>query len=289
MNLTESGFGAELAGVDLARLDEATRSRLLTVFHDSGGLVLVRSQSHLSPEDFLRFAALFGELESNEKYDPDFLLPGYPAILRIGNLKEGGRYRSLFVEADPPPLLWHSDDSFRHPQPLGSCLLCLETPSRGGETGFAGMTAAYEALDPGTKAAIEGLTAVHAYEYLNEYLRQRNPHRPPFDEAMRRKFPPLRRPLVAEHPVTQQKSLYLPRCHIEAVEGMSREQGDLLLTRLLEHATRPEFVYMHRWAPGDVLVWDNRSTLHAPSPFDAGRYRRLLYRATVTGEQIVGF
>ena len=99
--LTPSGFGLDLAEI------HGLRSFLVEAFHESGGFLLVRDQGHLTPGQFLDFAALFGELELNEKYDPNFLLPDVPEILRIGNLKEKGIYRSLFTQADPPPLLWH--------------------------------------------------------------------------------------------------------------------------------------------------------------------------------------
>ena len=274
--LTPSGFGWELSEIDPANMREA--------FHASGGLILIRNRTDMTPPELLEFAALFGELEKNEKYDPDFLLPGHPEILRIGNLRENGRYRSLLVKADPTPLLWHSDDSFRMPQPLGSCLLCIETPPQGGETGFAGMTAAYDALPEQTKRRIARLVAVHSYEHLNEYLRKRNPHRPALSEEIRTKFAPIERPLVAEHPVTRRKSLCLPKCHIESVHGLSEAESETLLSELLEHATGPDFAFLHRWAPGDLVVWDNRCTLHAPSPFDDARYQRLLYRLTMSGE-----
>jgi len=277
--LTPSGFGWELEDYD--------PDQLLEAFHESGGLILIRGQGHLAPQALAEFAARFGDLEKNEKYHPDFLLPGCPEILRIGNLRENGRYRSLFTRADPPPLLWHCDDSFRKPQPLGSCILCIETPPEGGETGFAGMTAAYEALPQEMKVRLEGVTTTHSYEYLNETLRKRNPHRPPLSDELRARHPPVERPLVATHPETGWKSLYLPKCHIESVHGSPREEGQALLDELLEHATRPDFAFMHRWAPGDLVVWDNRSTLHAPSPFDDEKYRRLLYRLTMGGEQII--
>jgi len=280
--LTPAGFGWELDGLDAAKI--------LDAFYQSGGLIVIRGQEHLTPDALAELAALFGELENNEKYDADFLLPGHPEILRIGNLKENGKYRSLFTRADPPPLLWHCDDSFREPQPLGSCILCIDTPSQGPEradTGFAGMAAAYDALPAATKKRIDGLTTTHSYDYLNEYLRKRNPHRPPLSDELRAKHPPVKRPLVARHPHTGRKSLYLPKCHIESVDGLSADEAESLLTELLEHATGPEFALMHRWEPGDLVVWDNRCTLHAPSPFDDARYHRLLYRLTMAGEQIV--
>jgi taurine dioxygenase len=293
MALTPSGFGTELRGVDLARLDGPAESAIVEAFHESGGLLLVRGQGHIRPDDFMRFARLLGELELNEKYNPDFLVPDHPEVLRIGNLRDengnGERYRSLFIRADPPPLLWHSDDTFRHPQPLGSCLLCIETPPHGGETWFAGTADAYEELPDSTKERIEGLAAVHSYDHLNEYLRRRNPHRPPLSRELREQFPPIERPIVAEHPVTHRKCLYVPKCHIESVNGLDPGEGERLVDELLTHATGPRFAYEHRWAHGDVVLWDNRCALHAPSPFDDERYRRLLYRITVNGAQIIGF
>jgi taurine dioxygenase len=284
--LTPSGFGWQLEGYDPHQDPDSIRD----AFHASGGLILIREQGHLAPESLAEFAAIFGELELNEKYDPDFLLPSHPEILRIGNLRdpsEPERYRSLFTRADPPPLLWHCDDSFRDPQPLGSCILCIETPPEGGETGFAGMSAAYDALPADTKTRLRGLTTQHSYDFLNEYLRRRNPHRLALSEELRAQHPPVERPLVAEHPRTGRKSLYLPKCHIERVHGLSPDEGESLIDELLAHATAPAFALLHRWAPGDLVVWDNRCTLHAPSPFDDVRYDRLLYRLTMRGEQIV--
>ena len=287
--LTPSGFGAELGDLDLARLDEAMVDGAMDAFHEAGGLIVLRDQGHIDPADLQRFVNRFGTPEGNEKYDPGFLVPGFPDILRIGNAKENGRYTSLFIQADPPPLLWHMDDSFRHPQPAGSCLFCLRTPPEGGETGFAGMTAAYEDLPEDVKARIASIRTVHSYNHLNELLRKKNPHRPPLGEAHLAQFPPIVRPLVARHPETGGKSLYLPLCHIESVEGLGKAEGEALLNGLQEHATGAAYTYMHRWRPGDLVVWDNRCTLHAPTPFDDSRHERLMYRLTFGGRQIAGF
>ena len=287
--LTPSGFGAELGDLDLARLDEAMVDGAMDAFHEAGGLIVLRDQGHIDPADLQRFVNRFGTPEGNEKYDPGFLVPGYPDILRIGNAKENGRYTSLFIQADPPPLLWHMDDSFRHPQPAGSCLFCLRTPPEGGETGFAGMTAAYEDLPEDVKSRIASIRTVHSYNHLNELLRKKNPHRPPLGEALLAQFPPIVRPLVARHPETGRESLYLPLCHIESVEGLGKAEGEALLNGLQEHATGAAYTYMHRWRPGDLVVWDNRCTLHAPTPFDDSRHERLMYRLTFGGRQIAGF
>ena len=287
--LTDSGFGVEIMGMDLAALDAACEHKLRRAFIDHGGLIVVRDQELNDPADLCRFAALFGALEQNDKYDPDFLLPGFPEILKIGNVVENGRYSALFIRADPPPLLWHCDDSFRDPQPLGSCLYCLSAPASGGETGFAGMTAAYEALPDQVKTRIDDLHTIHSYHHLNELLRIGNPHRPPLTDKLRRDHPAVRRPLVARHPATGRKSLYLPLCHIESVEGLPDHEGRELLEELLSYATGNRFTHFQHWRPGDLILWDNRCTLHAPTPFDEQQYTRLMYRLTVTGAQIAGF
>ena len=257
-SLTRSGFGAELGDVDLARLDETMVKEAVDAFHAAGGLVVIRNQGHIDPAHLRRFVTRFGAPEGNEKYDPAFLVPGFPDILRIGNAKENGKYTALFIQADPPPLLWHMDDSFRHPQPIGSCLFCVRTPPEGGETGFAGMTAAYADLPDDVKARIDSIRTVHSYNHLNELLRKKNPHRPLLSSALLEQFPPIVRPLVARHPETDRKSLYLPLCHIESVEGMSLTEGSALLNKLQAHATGEDYTYMHRWRPGDLVVWDNR-------------------------------
>ena len=154
--LTSSGFGWELPELD--------PSRALEAFHGSGGFILIRNQQGLTPRELMELAALFGELELNEKYDPDFLLPAYPEILRLGNLRENGKYRSLFTKADPPPLLWHTDDSFRIPQPMGSCLLCVKTPPSGGETGFAGITS-----NPSEEAEVSELGKLSVFAGVREF------------------------------------------------------------------------------------------------------------------------
>ncbi len=287
--ITRSGFGAELGDLDLSSHDETMAKEAMDAFHEAGGLIVIRDQGHIDPAHLRRFVTRFGIPEGNDKYDPAFLVPGHPDILRIGNMKENGNYTSLFIQADPPPLLWHMDDSFRHPQPIGSCLFCVRTPPDGGETGFAGMTAAYEALPNDVKARIDAIRTVHSYNHLNELLRKKNPHRPPLSKALLEQFPPIIRPLVARHPETGRKSLYLPLCHIESVESMEQAEGEALLGSLQAHATGEDFTYMHRWRPGDLVVWDNRCTLHAPTPFDDARYERLMYRLTFGGRQIAGF
>jgi alpha-ketoglutarate-dependent taurine dioxygenase len=128
--LTPDGFGIEVSGFDMSQFDDQSGQVLTQAFLDHGGLLVLRDQTLETPNDLCQFTALFGEVEHNEKYDPRYLLPDYPEILRIGNTMENGQYNALFIRADPSPLLWHCDDSFRHPQPMGSCLLRTGTSVR---------------------------------------------------------------------------------------------------------------------------------------------------------------
>ena len=286
-HLTPSGFGLELTDLDLADLSDQNKEILVDAFYKSGGALLIRNQGHLTPQQLCDFAAVIGDVEKNEKYNPDFLLPDYPEILRLGTLMEEGKRKALWIKSDED-ILWHSDDTFRHPQPIGSCLFCITAPKVGAATWYAGMSQAYEALSDDLKKRIDPLTAVHSYDHLNEFLRKSNPHRPPLSEEMRAKLPPITRPLVAKHPITHKKSIYATKIHIERINGMDDEQARALLEELLNHATKPDFAFAHAWKPGDLLLWDNRCAMHAPSPFDDLKYERLMYRLTMNGEQILG-
>lgn len=248
----------------------------------SGGLLVLPGQRGLTPDAFRRFCRAFGPLESNGKYDPDFLLPGHPEILRLGNLRGNGRYRALFVRAEPGDIQWHTDDSFRAPQPAGSVFHCLAHPREGGGTWFAGMAQAAAALPSSLAARARGRYAVHSYAFLDDLLRKTNPHRRPLPFAVRRAHPPVVRPLLSRHPETGDEVLTIPDCHIASVSGLDRGAARTLLADLLVHATGPEFALCYPWRPGDVAVWDNRSAMHAASPFDESQ-PRLLHRVTFAG------
>ena len=289
-----SGFGAVATGVDIANLDEPTWNALHEAFLSHGGLLLVRDQSHCcdDPAAVKAFAARFGELETNEKYfrmkmERQLHSVEHPEILCVGNaLAE----RSMLIRVDPQrPLLWHCDDSFRMPQPMGSCFFCVQAPTSGASTHFASGTAACDALPPARRRALRELAAVHDYDALNERLREENPDRPPLSEEVRAATPPVLRPLVATHPETGREAVYVPAPHMARVVDLATgEEGafDSVVPPLLAHVTRPEHTYAHQWRRGDLIVWDNRNTLHAPSAFDAARETRLMWRITMFGAEI---
>ena len=280
--ITPSGFGRVVEGFSLGDATDEQLAALRELWLDSGGLLVLRGDDALCPKDFLRFCRAFGPLEKNAKYDPDFLLPGYPEILRLGNLYRDGKYRALFVRAEPGDTLWHTDDSFRWPQPAGSIFHCRTHPETGGGTWYAGMAHAYEALPSRLRERIEGRFAVHSYTFVDNRLRQTNPHRRPMPMAVRRAHPPVVRPLVVHHPETDRRALLVPDCHIESVSGLDESETRRLLAELQAHATDKQFAVYWQWRPGDVAVWDNRAAMHAGSPFDE-REPRLMHRVTFAG------
>jgi taurine dioxygenase len=173
---------------------------------------------------------------------------------------------------------WHTDDSFmREPCSL-TMLYGVLVPSRGGDTQFVNMHAAYEALTPETKARIDGLQVIHRYESS----RQTNKVSKRPDSEMKA-MPEATHPLVRTHPETGRKALYLNANRMELIVGLDRAESDALLDQLIAHAIEPRFQYRHAWRPGDVVIWDNRSTMHkANADYPEGE-RRLMHRVIVSG------
>ena len=157
----------------------------------------------------------------------------------------------------------------------------IEITNAGGNTLFANMYAAYDALDEVMKDRIEGLRVVHDHDYilsLSPEL-QKKKDRGTYDE-----LPPVTHPLVQVHPVTQRRSLFLSPHTMARVEGLEEGEGRALLDELIAHATEQEFVYRHVWAKDDVIMWDNRCTMHSVEPYDNVNIRRIMHRVTLVGE-----
>jgi taurine dioxygenase len=174
---------------------------------------------------------------------------------------------------------WHTDDSFmREPCSL-TMLYGVVVPSRGGDTQFVNMQAAYEALSPEMKARIDGLQVVHKYQSSRQTNKVSK--RP---EAEMKAMPEATHPLVRTHPETGRKALYLNANRMEQIVGLDRAAGDALLDQLIAHAIEPRFQYRHVWRQGDIVIWDNRSTMHkANADYPEGE-RRLMHRVIVAGD-----
>jgi taurine dioxygenase len=277
--VTKSGAacGAEIA-CDLAQdIDEEAFLEIARTFHDN--IVVVFRQQTLSSERHIEFSRRFGELEVHivKKY----LLPGYPEILLISNIRdEHGEYIGL---ADAG-FTWHSDTSYRRRPSRCSLLYAKEVPERDGQplgdTVFANAIAAYEALPESMKQRLAGLKAIHRYSARR---RVADSPRPKLTKAQLDETPDIAHPIVRTHPYTGRKSLYVTAGECIGIEGMPDDEAVDLIAELDTHCVQPEFLYRHKWQVGDLLMWDNTSSMHLAICDYALPERRLMHRTTVIG------
>jgi taurine dioxygenase len=255
-------LGAEVHGVDLARLDDAGVAGVRQALLDHG-VIFFRDQ-RLSPEQQIAFAERFGPINVNRFFAH---VDGHPMIAEVR--KEPDQKRNLGE-------VWHTDHSYDAVPALGSMLLAREVPSVGGDTMFASMIAAYDALSDGLKRTLETLRAEHSSRhvfgpkagYLGSDLDGRLGNRElATQDAVH--------PVVIRHPDTGRKALYVSRSHTIKFKEMSEEESRPLIDFLQAHQTRPEFTCRVRWQPGTLTVWDNRCTQHSAVNDYHGQRRRM--------------
>ena len=270
------GFGAVIRDFTVSGdVSKRDLDALLEVFRDRHLLVI--PSRGIEPAEQVAFSRLFGPLEIHA--ETRFVLKDHPEVIRIGNAVENGKPCAAFsigVEQ------WHSDSSYRPAPSIASLFYAEIVPPSGGDTLFADAVTAYANLPAATKTRIEGLWAVHDYEYFDRWLGVVNEGRPLYSDEKRRKFPPRRQPIVRTHPATGVKSLLLCPAVISGIEGMAPSESRLLLDALTAFATQDLYVYRHRWTRGDLVIWDNLCTLHTATSFDHTRHTRLMRRTTVT-------
>jgi taurine dioxygenase len=265
-------LGAEIRGIDLSRpLDDATFETIRDVWHED--CVLCIPGQTLDELDQVRFAERFGELAATlHEYESG---KGHPAIMYVTNEKKDGKYVGALPDGE---MYFHSDMCYLERPSKATLLYAMEIPSVGGNTLFANMYKAYEALPEGTKRRLEGLKAVNTYDPGNSNyaaMRTRTGSSPTARSYAH--------PIVHIHPATGRKSLYINRLMTESIVDMPREESTALLESLFDHQEQAEFIYEHRWTPGDLVIWDNRCTLHARTNFSAAELRKLR-RVTVKGD-----
>lgn len=270
-------IGAEIRGVDVSKIDDTTFTAVERAWLDHQ-VLLFRGQS-LSIEELLRFASRFGELElapKNVQGRP--WNSEYPHLAVMSNVVENGRRIGSLGAGEA---LWHTDMSYRESPPSASVLYAVETPADGsGDTGFANMYAAWEALEPAQQAEVARLVIVHDSS-RNSADEQRSGMPVVTDP---RESPGARHPAVCTHPRTGRRALFLGRRRNAWIVGTDLHESEALLDQLWTLATRSEFTWHHRWRVGDVLVWDNRCTMHRRDAFDPSS-RRIMYRAQVAGDR----
>ena len=263
-------MAAAVSGLDLNQADARTYADLLDALHEN--LVLCVRDQKLAPVPFRDAMARFGTpvLRKQLAATPDCAEVN---IISSEDRDEFGDGKKLVNGAS-----WHTDDSFmREPCSL-TMLYGVVVPSRGGDTQFTNMYAAYEALPAETKARIDGLQVIHKYQSSRQT--NRVSRRPANEMAA---MPEATHPLVRTHPATGRKALYLNANRMEQIVGLEQEESGRLLDELITHATQMKYQYRHVWRPGDIVIWDNRCTMHKANADYPERERRLMHRLVVAG------
>jgi len=276
-------FAGEVSGVDITRPLAPDEVKAIDAGMDAYAVLVFHHQA-LTDEQQMAFTLNFGALENarggNITKPEDRRLPAgmndVSNIAKDGRLHERDSRTRLFNLGN---MLWHSDSSYRAIPAKYSLLSARVVNPKGGNTEFADMRAAYDALDAETKAEIEDLVCEHSLLHSRGSLGQAD-----FTEEERALFRPVRQRLVRTHPSTGRKSLYLSS-HAGAIIGMPMPEARVLLRDLTEHATQPAFVYGHRWRPFDFVMWDNRRTMHRVRRYDESQPRDMR-RTTLAGEMV---
>ena len=268
---TDRGFFAEIYGANLKDCSDADFA-IIKDAHLSHGVIAIRDQD-LTPAQQISFSKRFGPLSIHVLEEQ--LLAGHPEILLVTNKKENGRFLGI------PDLgrKWHTDQSYEERPALGSLLYALEVPEDGsGDTWFADMTAAYEALPAEERRRLDEFEAEHRYDHKHKNFE--------LSDNQIDRLPGVLHPLVRTHPETGRKSLYVSPGHAIRFDGWTEEESAGLLAYLFRHQILPEFQCRLGWRVGDIAIWDNRCTLHYPLN-DYHGHRRLLHRITLKGDRPV--
>ena len=271
-------FAAEIGDADLSRpLDAADVTAIKDAFAKYS--VLIFPEQHLSQDQHLDFARYFGPLETTiALYRKDAKLRVPAEFADVSNLDPenqvwGKDSRQRMFQLGNR--LWHTDSSFKRVPALASLLYARSIPPVGGHTEFADERAAYDALPEEMKRRLDSLVAEHSIFNSRARLGFTS-----FSDEERAGLPPVPQVLVRTHPESGRKSLYLAS-HAGRIFGMGEQEGRALIDQLVAHATQRQFVYTHRWRVHDLVIWDNRCTMHRGADFDDLRWKRDMQRATV--------
>lgn len=262
-------LGAELSGVDLSRpLDKAAAADIRRLFLEHQ-VIFFRDQP-LTPAQYMAFAQAFGE---PVEYPLVKGLEGFPKIIEVKKLEHE---RAAFGA------IWHTDTAYLERPPMGSMLLAREVPPYGGDTLFASMTAAYDALSEGMKRMLGGLKAVNSSTKADASKTREDRIKSSGTEEARKEFS-AEHPVVRTHPETGRKALYVNRGHTVRFAGMTEDESRPVLEFLYQHLVSPEFTCRFSWQAGSIAFWDNRCAQHNPVN-DYHGHRRVMHRITLAGD-----
>ncbi|MGJ4888735.1 TauD/TfdA dioxygenase family protein [Bradyrhizobium sp. HKCCYLRH3099] len=273
---TGGALGAEVRNIDLKSLDDTSFAALLEAFHRHS-VLLIRGQ-HLTDQDLIAFSRRFGDLDfAPIQENGRRFVEGLPEIYIVSNVKVNGEAIGSLGAGEA---VWHTDMSYLDTPPIASALYALEIPPVGGNTSFCSMYAVYDALPSELKRRIADLKIKHDGTYNSGgFVRQGVT---PTDDP--RTSPGAIHPLVCTHPASGRQMLYLGRRRNAYLVGLELADSEALLDELWSYVARPEFAWEHVWKVGDLVIWDNRSTMHRRDPFD-DHARRIMHRTQIKGTE----
>jgi len=270
-----AGFGAEILDVDLAHADDATLDGVVDAFNRHGA-ILVRGQT-MTADALERFVSRFGEPEDHTLVENT--LPGHPKVYVLSNRIVDGKP----IGAHNDGIGWHTDYSYKAEPVMCTMLYAVEVPEEGSDTLLADGCAAWNALSPERQAQLDGLQLHHSWAHFmktREFNRQEEP-----DPVLLAENPDVMHPLIRRHPSDGRKALWVSTGTVKEIVGMENPAGLELVDELVDFMTQPQFVYQHKWRAGDVLVWDNRCTLHTGTLYDDQKYVREMHRLWAKGDR----
>ncbi len=273
LQVLHGDFGVEALDVDASRpLGAATVAALRAAF-DRHRILVLRGQ-RLSPQAHIAFSRHFGELEIHvlDEYHKD----RHPEIFELSNIGPDGKPNA--VHPDRGTLFWHTDASWQARPALATLLYAEQAPAEGGHTLFADMIGAYEALGAAERERFAGLRVLHD---LN--VSRLKAGYPAMTPAQREKRPPVEQPLVRVHPPSGRRAVFLGS-HGQEIVGLPDLESRGLIERIMNHCTEPRFVHEHVWRAGDLVMWDNRATVHRGTEYDTATEPRVVRRTVVMGD-----
>lgn len=268
------GFGVEILDVDLRRADRETMAGVVDAFHRNG-VILLRDQV-MTPGELTGFVAEFGEPEDHTL--KEFTVEGHPKVYRLSNRVVDGRP----IGAHNDGVGWHTDYSYKQEPVMATMLYAVEVPPEGADTIIADCVAAWDALPPERQGELQGKVLHHSYQH---FMSTREYGARELSEELKRENPDVYHPLVRTHPADGRKALWPSTGTVIEVMGVPNPAGLDLVQELVDYATQDRFTYRHKWRVGDILMWDNRCTLHTGTLFDDTRYIREMHRLWVRGDR----
>jgi len=270
----KEGFGAEILDVDLRRADDATMAGVVDTFHRHGA-ILLRDQT-LTPAELTAFVARFGEPEDHTLKENT--IPGFPKVYVLSNRVVDGKP----IGAHNDGIGWHTDYSYKAEPVMATMLYAVEVPPEGSDTLLADCVAAWNALPPERQAELDGRVLHHSYQY---FMANRDYGRRELSDELKAQNPDVFHPLVRTHPADGRKALWPSTGTVIEIVGAPNPEGLDLVQELVDFATQDRFVFRHKWRVGDILMWDNRCTLHTGTLFDDTKYIREMHRLWVRGDR----